>query len=213
MADVERFEGKVISILNARAAFCRPYSPQQRKNKDGSARGKPKYSTTALLDPSNAAHAATIKEIKEEALRCLLHRYKSQDKFPKANPATGIGGLIMCFGYGDDLPKVYDGYAGMFYIKLTDTDAPLVGNRNGRPVAEGQPEAPYGGAICNFKTTLYSYDNESRGVNANFRSIQFVAPGAAFGGRGQLDPSQEFTPLGESSMPVATGTERDPWDA
>ncbi len=215
MADKKpRYQGEVIVYENCRLAFFRGYSAQQRNGSDGKPRGKAKYSTTVLLDPSNAAHAEMIKKTKAEGYRALIHMWGSKENFPKPNPATGMGGLIYCYGYGNDLPKIYDGFKDMFYVKLSDTERPLIGNRAGRNVAEGEPEAPYSGCIAIAKATFYPYDNESRGVNANFRSVQYVAPGAAFGGRGQLDPSQEFTPLGAADAPAATstGTEKDPWD-
>lgn len=209
----EKFVPKILLLENVRIAFLRCFTAQQRTGNDGKPRGKPKYSATALLDPSKAEHAETIREIKAEGYRALIHKYETKENFPKPNPATGMGGLIYCYGNGNDLPKVYDGYKDMFYIKLSDTERPLVGNRAGKLVAEGEPEAPFSGCYANVKTTLYVYDNESRGVNANFRSIQYVGPGQAFSGRGATDPSQEFTPLtGAAEGRAATGTEKDPWD-
>lgn len=210
----EKFVPKVLLLEGVTVAFFRGFSAQARVGRDGKPMGKPKYSMTALLDPSNAKHAASIKEIKDEAKRALLHRYESPENFPKRNPATGIGGLIMCFGDGNDLPKVYDGFKDMFYIKLSDVERPMIVNRASKLVEEGKPEAPYSGCKANVKTTLYSYDNESKGVNGNFRSIQFVEHGKAFGGRGATDPDQEFTAVTGSTEQATTsvGAEKDPWD-
>ena len=212
--DKPRFEPEILTYEGVRLAFFRGFSAQQRTGRDGKPQGKPKYTTTLLLDPSNAKHAEMIKKTKAEGYRALIHKFGSKESFPKPNPATGMGGLIYCYGNGNDLPKVYDGFKDHFYVKLSDTERPLIGNRAGRPVNEGEPEAPYSGCIVNARATLYVYDNESRGVNANFRSVQYVAPGASFGGRGSLDPSQEFTPLGAADAPAAeaTGLEKDPWD-
>lgn len=210
----EKFVPKVLLLENIRVAFFRGFTAQGRTGRDGKPTGKPKYSMTALLDPSNAKHAEHIREIKAEGYRALLARYGSKENFPKPNPATGLGGLIYCYGNGNDLPKVYGGFKDMFYIKLSDQNRPLIGNRAGKLVAEGEPEAPYGGCYGNAKCTLYSYDNESRGVNANFRSLQYVSPGEGFGGGGARNPEEEFTPVtgAASGQLVAGETGKDPWD-
>ena len=83
----------------------------------------------------------------------------------------------------------------MFYIKCADTTPPIIGDRRGRQVqmlednawhildkVTGKAteevvdanEVPYAGAYCRGRITLYPYNNEQAGVNANFRSIQYL---------------------------------------
>jgi len=192
----EKFVPNVISIEGARVAFFRGHKAAARTGKDGKPKGDPKYSATLLLDPSNVAHAAKITEIKQEAARALNHKYGDKSHWP-----VNAGGapLFLCFGLGNDLPKlgakIYDGFADMFYVKLSDKNRPLLGNRSGKVVVEGDPQCPYSGCYVNAKTTLYVYDNESKGVNANFRSMQFVKDGPAFGGGGARSADEEFEAL------------------
>lgn len=217
----DRFVPEIIKLPGILIRFARLYTPQARTNRDGSSKMRKekdgrmvpdtRFQLTGLLDPSNEVHAAKIKEVKAEAKRCLLHRYKDESKFPKTNPATGLGGLIMPFGNGNDLPKVYEGFQDMFYIKLSDKNRPLLWDRRHNPVAEGDEQAPYDGAICNVSGTFWSYDNESRGVGVNLREVQFVKDGKHFDGGGG-NRGGDFEPLenGEDGAPAAGG--KDPWD-
>lgn len=205
---VEKIAQIVIDVKDARAAFLRVHKAEARKDpKTGEPRGKAKFSGTLLLDPTRQDHAASIKAIKADAKRILDLRY-GVGTWPKANPATGMGGLIMCFGNGNDLDKIYDGYKDMFYVKLSDTNRPLLGNRAGKVVVEGDPQCPYSGCYVNARISLWSYDNESRGINSNFRSMQFVRDGDAFGGGGNRSAEEEFAALGDS----AGVEEKDPFD-
>lgn len=203
MTDKPKFEPKIIDILGARIAFFRGLKAQARTNKQGVATGKEKFSWTYLLDPSRVDHAAKIIEIKQEAFRALAHRFDSirenprdKTKWPKN---AGGADLYYCFGLGNDLPKlgakVYDGFADMFYLKVADTARPSLRNRAGTVVVEGDDEVPYGGCYANGKTTFYAYDNESKGVNANARSLQFVRDGKGFGGDGQRGAEDEYQAL------------------
>lgn len=206
----EKIPQVVITAKDVRGAFLRIHKAEARKDpKTGEPRGKAKFSGTLLFDPSRVDHAATIKEIKADAKRILDTRY-GVGTWPKANPATGLGGLIMCFGNGNDLPKIYDGYKDMWYLKLSDTNRPLLGNRAGKAVVEGDPQCPYSGCYVNAKISLWAYDNESKGINANFRSLQFVRDGEAFGGGGNRSAEDEFEALGDTAG--AAGEEKDPFD-
>lgn len=207
----EKIAQVVIQIKGARLAFARLHKAESRKDpKTGEARGKAKFSCTLLLDPTNLEQAAAIKAIKTDAKRILDTRY-GVGTWPKPNPATNLGGLIYCFGNGNDLDKVYDGYKDQFYLKCSDTNRPLLGNRQGKVVVEGDPQCPYSGCYVNAKISLWAYDNESRGVNSNIRSVQFVRDGDAFGGGGNRSAEDEFEAIGDATG-VATGEEKDPFD-
>lgn len=218
-----KFVGNVIKIPEALLRFARLDKAQARTGKDG----KPKmrldkttgqliidqrFSVTAVLDPTRKIHADVIAVVKEEATRALNHRYTSQDKWPQRNKETGLGGLIYCFGLGNNMQKVYEGFKNMWYIKLSDTVRPLTWNRRHEPVIAGEPQFPYDGSISNVSATLWSYDNESRGVNANLREVQFVKDGKPFtgGNRG----GDDFAALGDDDSPAASGggAVKDPFD-
>jgi Protein of unknown function (DUF2815) len=246
MVDKVKIEPKIITIHEGRVSFFNAITPKYRTDKfgrevktrpDGSP-VKPQYRMTWLLDPSNAQAQATIKEIKDEAARQLDLYFGGRDKWPKDNTQTGTKGVLPCFGNGNDLPKVYDGYKDMFFIKVADSTAPIIGDRQGRQVvfladnawhvvdqaatkAKGTvvtteeivdpAGVPYGGAYCRGRISLYIYNNEQAGVNANFRSIQFLRPGEAFGSGGRRNVSEELQAMA-GDAPVATATsEADPW--
>lgn len=216
-----KFVPNVIKIPEALLRFARLDKPQARTGRDGKPKMKldkttgqmvpdARFSVTAVLDPTKQIHAAVIQQIKDEATRALNHRYGSQDKWPKRHPETGLGGLIYCFGLGNNMPKVYEGFKDMWYIKLSDAARPLIWNRRHEPVVAGDPQFPYDGCFANVSTTLWTYDNESRGVGANLREVQFVKDGKEYtaGNRG----GDDFAPL-EGSESQTTGTaQRDPFD-
>lgn len=238
-----KIEPKIITIHRGRPSFYKADVPRFRTDKFGKeikvrANGtpvKPNYTMTWLLDPSEAQAAATIAEIKAEGARQLDIYHNGRENWPKDNLQTGTKGVLKCFGNGNDLPKVYAGYKDMFFIKVADSTRPIVGDRSGRAVQfvpedgmwhyvgkDGPTEEkadpakiPYGGAFCRGRISLYIYDNEAHGLNANFRSVQFLEPGEAFGGGGarrnvaeeldQMAGDKEFVSQGESQA------ERDPW--
>ena len=179
---------------------------------------KRRWSTTLLLDPTNAQAKETIAAIKAEAARLMDDRYEGRANWPKANPATGMGGPIWCFGEGNQLPKVYNGFKDMWYVKCSFTEdpadstvRPIQGSLDGREVrllSDGwhvvdknhapteekvdQSICPYAGCNARARISLYTYDNESRGVNANIISLQFVSKNASFGGRSAASADDEF---------------------
>lgn len=218
-----KFVGNVIKIPEALLRFARLDKPQARTDKSGKQKQRldkatgqmvldQRFSVTAVLDPTRKIHADVIAAVKEEATRALNHRYGSQDKWPKRNPETGLGGLIYCFGLGNNMQKVYEGFKDMWYIKLSDTVRPLTWNRRHEPVIAGDKQFPYDGSISNVSATLWTYDNESRGVNGNLREVQFVQDGKAYtgGNRG----GDDFAALGDDNEAGASGSAsvKDPFD-
>jgi hypothetical protein len=160
MVEKAKIEAEKIRIEICRPAFFKLHVASWRTLKDGSldkgtaAKPKrPRYQITLLLDPTNAQSQIAIKKVKDEAARHMDHRFDGRENWPKKNPATGMGGPIWCFGNGNDLPKVYDGFKDMWYLKCAttssllvpseafDADRPLLGARDGRGVqllADGQ---------------------------------------------------------------------------
>ena len=160
MAEKIRIEPKKIRLEATRPAFFKLHIASWRTGRDGSAdKGtaakpkKPRYQVTLLMDPTNVKVQETIVEVKTEAARLLDHKFNGRENWPKDNEVTGTKGVINCFGMGNKLPKVYDGFKDMFYIKCAtsssllvpseafDGDRPLLGARDGRGVqllADGQ---------------------------------------------------------------------------
>lgn len=152
-----KIEAKIITIHEGIVAFFRGTEATYRTDKYGKPVIKkpngdpavPQYRWTWLLDPSNQQAAATIKEIKDEAARQLDIFFNGRENWPKDNGVTGTKGVLPCFGNGNDLKKVYDGFKDMFFIKCasnagkgvpandpfaaaSDPSAPIIGAQGGR---------------------------------------------------------------------------------
>lgn len=198
MTETTKPAPEIIVVTRARLAFARLHHAAQPVNAQGQPYGTAKFSCTLLLDPSNVEHQKQILAVKKAAAKAIEAKWGTKENWPKANPATGMGGLILCFGNGNDLPKIYDGYKDMFYIKCADTTRPLLGNRAGAPVVEGDPQTPYSGAYVRARISPWVYfptpkrPRSANGVNMNIRSVQFMEDGAAFGGGGSRTVDEEF---------------------
>lgn len=217
MTETKKPEAEIVVIPRARLAFARIHKAEQSKDRNGNPVGTAKFSATLLIDPSSTSGQETIKKLKAAALKAIVAKWgpKEEGNWPKANPATGMGGLIYCFGNGNDLPKVYDGYKDMWYIKVADTTRPLLGNRRGEPVVDGDPEVPYAGCYVRARVSPWVYfptpkrPQSANGVNFNLRSLQFVEDGQAFGGGGSRSADEEFEKMaGDSASP---SDESDPF--
>jgi hypothetical protein len=187
-----------IAVNGARIAFCDSIGEATYFGATPQPKEKKKHRYTLLLDPTNAAHAETIKQIKSESARIAKLFW---DPVPKK--------LERCWGTDEDLNKLYDGFEGMFWIKLSayEGELPIVGRRRtgpvdpktGKPTFElikpGHAEWPYAGSYVNSKMTLWTQDSNNRvGINGNGLTLQFMKDGAGFG-RPNADPDDEFEAL------------------
>jgi len=180
-------------IKGGRASFLKIDTPEYFNPAAPGPGEKKKYRLSVLLDPSNKEHAETIAAIKKHAGGIIVKMFDGK------KPAK----LEVCFGNGNDLDKVYDGYKDMFFIKLSSTDRiPVVGRRkqaDGKfaPLQPGDKEWPYNGCYVNVSGTLWGQDSHGRkAINGNVLAIQFVKDGAAFG-RPPADTNAEFESLPE----------------
>jgi hypothetical protein len=187
-------------LKNVRASFVKIEEPEFFNPAAPGPGEKKKYRMACLLDPSNAEHAAAIAQIKKHAGEIVVKMFDG--KKPKS--------LETCWGLGNELDKVYDGYKDMFYIKLATADRfPVVGRRRGAdkkfiPLRPGDKEWPYNGCYVNVSATLWGQDSHGRkAINGNLLAIQFVEDGPAFG-RPPTDANSEFDELpageGESAF-------------
>lgn len=186
-----------IEVVGARLSFAnldvpKFFGAQPKPNET------PKYRATLLLDPSNPQHAEAIRKIKEQAQAISMKFWDGN--IPKS--------LEKCYGLGNDLDKVYDGFKDMFYIRLSSNDAvPVVGrNREGPvdpktgrkafiPLKKGDKEWPFNGSYVNSKLTLWTQDAHGRkAVNGNLLAVQFAKAGPEFG-RASANPDDEFDQL------------------
>lgn len=185
-------EGRASFLKIDEKEFFNPAAPGPNEKK--------KYRATVLLDPTVEAHAKLIKSIEKWEAKIIAEVYEG--KKPKT--------FESCYGYGNDLDKVYDGYKDMFFLKLATADEfPTVGRRKNAdgkfiPLRPGAKEWPYNGCYVNVSATLWNQNSHGRkAINGNLLAIQFVKDGAAFG-RPPADADSEFDALpdgeGESAF-------------
>lgn len=192
-----------IVLKNARLSFLRLEKPEAFEEGQ-----KEKFQTTALLDPSNAEHAALISLVKQEAVKLCIEAYGEVPADIKAQPMDRLP-----FGLADNHPKKkeYDGYKGMFYVYAANTVRPGIGNRKTEAVLPGEPEFPYSGAYGNVSISLWALLGPKRikygsRIGANLRAVQFVKDGDAFG-NAPVSAGDEFDALEDNTPVGAPGGE------
>ncbi len=207
-----------IVIERARLAFANLDTLEYFNPQAPGANEKKKSRATLLLDPTNEKHAAIIKKIKSEAGRIAT-------EFWGAEQAADLNKkrlLEKCFGTEDDLKKVYDGYKGMFFIKISaDRIVPIVGRNRTGPVdpktgrkafeilKPGDKEYPYNGCYVNAPITLWTQGSHGRdAINGNMLTIQFCEDGQEFG-RPSADPDNEFDALEDATDSTEGGGDAD----
>jgi hypothetical protein len=178
---------EVLRLTGVRLSFPRLFTPEAFEE------GKPKtFQATFLLDPSNDDHKKILKTIQKEALKL------TKEAFGEDYTLKKLKGV--CFGKGDNLDNVYDGYEGMYYVRTGNTVRPAVANRRGEPVAQGDEQEPYAGCYVNATLSLWAQNHKTGGkrINANLRGVQFVKDGEAFG-QEPISAENEFEALDDNS--------------
>jgi hypothetical protein len=187
----------IILLKDVRLSFPRLFKPRAFKQGQD-----PRYEATFLLDPSNAAHAAAIKEIKSTAMKIAKEHFG--ENVPKA--------LAENLCYGDGNKKDYDGYADQFYISTANKIKPAVVDRRKQPLTQDSGK-PYAGCYVNAQITLWVLDwrdpessMTKRGIYANLIAVQFNRDGEPFGTR--TDSAVEtFEDLGDDGEDTSLGGE------
>jgi hypothetical protein len=188
-----------IRFRNARIAFAKIEEPEYFNKDKPQPNEKKKRRYTILLDPTNVkdGHGKIIAKIRAEGERIGLAFWDG--KLPKK--------LDLCYGTDEDLNKVYDGFKGMFWVKVSTADfLPIVGRKktgpkdsSGNPtfvqLNPGDAEFPRSGSYVNGSLTLWTQDSNNRvAINGNALALQYNAPGEAFG-RPSANPNAQFEEL------------------
>lgn len=189
-------------ILLKRVRLSFPNLERPQAFKEGQ---EPKFNSAFLLDPSDKEHAKIIAQIKEESAK--VAKIQFDGVIPK--------NLEKCWGLGNDLDKVYEGYADMFYIKAkSSARVPVVGRRKNADgkfplLGPSDAEWPYAGCYVNATVTVWAQNSHGRkAINGNLIAVQFVEDGDAFSGNKTAIPEEEFEALEDSGEPGA-----DPFDS
>jgi hypothetical protein len=177
-----------------RIAFFRGFVPKPFKPEDP--KSKPRFDCTFLLDPTNRVHAANIEQIKDTGPKIATAAY---GEIPED--------LQKCWYKGDK--KEYDGFKGMWVLAThlnAEFGRPTIVGRKGTPVMENDPDAPFSGCYCIGKVSLWAIANGwTPRVSANFKGLQYVKTGVAFGGAAPLSAEEEFESIDDRDEAPSTG--------
>ncbi|MFU2088177.1 DUF2815 family protein [Bordetella bronchiseptica] len=174
-----------LKLNNVRLAF-----PVLFEAKTVNGEGKPAFSASFLIDPSDAQVKALNQAIEQVAKEkwgakadAVLKQMRAQDK--------------VCLHDGD-LKANYDGFPGNQYVSARSATRPLVIDKDRSPLAEADGK-PYAGCYVNASIELWAQDNNyGKRVNAGLRGVQFLRDGDAFAGGGAAS-EDEFDDITEGA--------------
>lgn len=150
-----------IKLKNVRLSFPSLFKRASFDGQEG------KYEATFLLNKET--HAETIKEI-QDAIK---------EKITVDLKGAKLGADKICLKDGDNIE--YDGYAGHFSIKGSNSKRPMVIDRDKTPLTEDDNKI-YAGCYVNAIIELWSQNNNyGKRINANLLGVQFFADGEPFG--------------------------------
>ena len=143
-----------------------------------------KYSATFLLPKSDVETKTKIDNL----IKNLLTENKVK-----------IGADKICIVDGDD--KEYDGYAGNWSIKASNSKRPTVINRDKSPISE-EDGVVYAGCYVNAIIEFWVQNNSfGKRVNANLLGVQFLKDGESFGS-GDINVSDSFDVIADDTLPA-----------
>jgi len=165
---------KKIKIKNARLSFPSLFKKAVFNGQDG------KYEATFLIPKSDKKTYQAIMDGIEE--------------LKKANKAK-VSSDKLCIKDGDEIE--YDGYAGHWAVKASNSKRPTVVNRDKTPIVEDD-DIIYAGCYVNGVIELW-FQNNSYGkrVNANLLGVQFVKDGEPFGDGAKVASEDDFDEIDE----------------
>lgn len=165
-----------IVLKNVRLAF-----PQLFEAKQVNGEGKPSFSASLLIDPSDMQ----LKDLEAKALEVAKGKWGAKAE-AVIKQAKGQDKWVTHDG---DLKSGMAGYEGMIYVNARNPVRPLVIDRNKAPLTE-QDGKPYGGCYVNVSVELWAQDNQyGKRVNASLGGVQFVRDGDRFAGGSSADES------------------------
>lgn len=161
----------IVKLLKVRLAF-----PSLFEAKTVNGEGKPAFSASLLIDPSDpqvAAVNAAIDAVAESKwgakAAAVLKQMRAADKVAL---------------HGGDSKAHYAGFSGNLYISARSATRPLVIDADKKPLTEADGK-PYAGCYVNVSLEFWPQDNNfGKRINASLRGVQFCGDGDAFTGGG-----------------------------
>jgi hypothetical protein len=180
-----------------RFSFLRVFTPKAFR--PGQAK---RFEATGLLDPSVKSHAELLTKVKA----------KAQEMVAKAGMEWSDFEEGLCWGSGNKGKKAkYDGYKDRVWLSMSaqEDSPPQVIDRGlnelKKDASGREPKIPFSGGFGILGFTLWLQDNEfGRRINANFKVIQHIKDGPAFGVQ-QVDVSQHFQAIEDGDGGGSTG--------
>lgn len=160
--------------FTARLAFPALFVPREAME----AGKPPKYEATAIFAPGSEADKAVQGAIQQAATEkwgvkaagILEKLYADGRVAYHKSPKTNDNG------------EVYDGFAGMHWLKAANETRPAVIDKDTSPLTQADGR-PYSGCSVVMNVEIWAQDNSwGKRINAKLRWVQFRADGEAFAG-------------------------------
>jgi hypothetical protein len=180
------------------ACFVYLHTPRARKDKDGNAKGDPKYQMSLFFDESTNL----------KAMKALAQRVGTEKFGPKFVDLVKKGKMNWPF------EDVSDRDEDDRYPPFETTDGTLVGfkskDKPGIVDADAEPLMDkadvYSGMVARASVRCFAYDNESKGVAFYLINVQKLEDGERISG--DMKAEDDFKPAGKSK-PKAKGKPTD----
>jgi hypothetical protein len=190
MADKEKRLGS-FKLRNVRLSFVFVFHKKEGKvDKVTGKKGRDTYQLAALIDKGSlgAENRAEMERVIAEV--------KAAKWGPDLKKQPKIKEKDLCYRDGDE--ENYDGYEGMMYVSLKNTDQPVlidnVKDANGKWVKlTGDEGKLYSGCYGNIMGHVWAQDDPEYGkkINGSLDAVQFRAHGEKFG-RGAVNVDESF---------------------
>jgi len=179
MAASKSVTGTRLKLNNVRLSFATLHKADVPK---GYADSEPKFSCNLLMDPSDAANKASIKQCSNEIKRLIKEAWGTAP--PKMKP-------IECFGKGEmftnnSTKQPYDGYPGMYAVSANNKKRPTCLARDKTPLTPDEVEQKlYSGCYVDAIINFWVQDNKfGEAIRCSLQGVRFRADGEEFGASG-----------------------------
>lgn len=163
---------------------------------------KPKFSVTAVFDPS----AFGVAQKRAFKLMVALAEDAAQEKFHKPHTDSSLRSPFRDGAEKDHL----EGFgAGLVFCTLSSLMRPGLIDRDMQPIIE--EGVFYAGCYARATVTAYAYSNVSKGVGFGLHNLQKLGDGENLTGRiSAEDDFEDDAPVWGDVEAVGSGTEDDP---
>ena len=185
--------GKKIQLKRVRLSFPTLHKADVPK---GYENAQPKFSASFLLDPSDPANKALLKEVNAEIQGLIKQAWTV--KPPKMKP-------LDCFGKGEGYTnnttkEPYDGYHGMYVVASNNYKRPTLLGRDKTQLTPDEAEQRlYAGCYVDAIVNFWVQDNQyGEAIRCSLQGVRFREDGEEFGASGAS--ADDFDDLDDGEM-------------